>query len=423
MLKTRLWSSMPRDDFRGVQPSCDVKRPGVCLHLAVASFQSHFPSTSDSSTEGFLSDLPALAEQSNSRHPNYLRQSAAAPLDPIGTHYRENDLGDDQSEVALPMNEVAIDENDIIIVVLGPTGAGKSTFINLAVGRSETSVGHGLVSCTEEIRPVRYPHPDGERNFVLIDTPGFNNSHKSHIQVLQIIADWLKTTYKQKVMLSGLLYLHRISDNRMAGTPLSNLNMFKRLCGENNFKNIVLVTTMWDEVSEDVGLQREEELNMSFWEVMIRLGSTTRRFNLTKESAWDIINIIAVSLPEEPRALLIQDEMVNAGKPVYETSAGKVLRSSTDSLDITGFFKLSGRKFGGHMDDKDKVSWRYRLSRWLWPSSISSHSMNDSAPLRRAITALRLAQNAAKFINIHLLTEVIASSLNIAQALEVIALP
>ena len=54
----------------------------------------------------------------------------------------------------------------------------------------------------------------------------------------------------------SLLYFHRISDNRMAGTLLKNLRMFEELCGKDALKNVIL-TTMWDEVDEETGLARE----------------------------------------------------------------------------------------------------------------------------------------------------------------------
>ncbi|KAL4078010.1 P-loop containing nucleoside triphosphate hydrolase protein [Scleroderma citrinum] len=355
------------------------------------------------SPESLLSDLPVLAEPSDPWSPNSLRQSIPA-LGPIGTNYRESPTYD-QPGVVSPMGDIAIDENDIIIAVMGPTGAGKSTFIDRAVGRPDTGAGHDLVSCTKEIRPVRYPHPDGERNIVLVDTPGFDDTFLSDTQILRNIAEWLKTTYKQKVLLSGLLYFHRISDNRVAGTPLRNLNMFRELCGRDNFENVVLVTTMWDEVLEDVGLQREEELQSEFWKTMIRLGSTTRRFHLTEESAWEIINTISVSLPEERRPLLIQQEMVDEHKPLHKTSAGKtVLRSITDIFSsIKGFFRRSSKGARGRKDNQDNIAsqgrlrhLRFRLIPPIIPASRSMGQFRRQIPVsavlldRSVNTALKM---------------------------------
>ncbi|KIO01012.1 hypothetical protein M404DRAFT_40787, partial [Pisolithus tinctorius Marx 270] len=176
--------------------------------------------------------------------------------------------------------------------VMGPTGAGKSTFVDCAVGRPAVNAGHDLMSYTKEMRPVRYPHSDGIRNIVLVDTPGFDDTFMTDAQILREIAQWLNAAYKKNIKLSGVLYLHRISDNRVSGTPLRNYNMFMELCGKENFKNIVLVTTMWDEVTEEVGSARENELQSGFWQAMINLGSTIHRFDGTMESAWKIISCL-----------------------------------------------------------------------------------------------------------------------------------
>jgi hypothetical protein len=85
--------------------------------------------------------------------------------------------------------------------------------------------------------------------------------------------------YQRKITLAGILYFHRISDNRMARSPLKNLRMFQELCGKKALQNVVLVTTMWDEVNEAVGVQMEKELKDKYWKVIDR-GSATARFHV-----------------------------------------------------------------------------------------------------------------------------------------------
>ena len=92
--------------------------------------------------------------------------------------------------------------------------------------------------------------------------------------------------------LAGILYFHRITDNRAVGTPLKNLRIFEKLCGKNAFGNIVLTTTMWDNINDVTGQERENELRKHYWRSMIELGSTTVRYRNTKDSAWEILNQI-----------------------------------------------------------------------------------------------------------------------------------
>lgn len=109
----------------------------------------------------------------------------------------------------------------------------------------------------------------------LIDTPGFDDTSRSDNEVLCEIASWLTTSYTAKIRLSGIIYLHRISDQRMQGSAKKNLFMFKKLCGPNALKHVILATTMWDRVSEAEGKARENELTTTpdFWGWMVSQGS------------------------------------------------------------------------------------------------------------------------------------------------------
>lgn len=139
----------------------------------------------------------------------------------------------------------------------------------------------------------------------------------------------------------------------MAGTPLSNLSVFRDLCGDSSLKNVILVTTMWDEEDESVGTQREEELVSDFWKDMIRLGSRTCRFRGTRESAWQIMDGLDLDGPRQKRTpLQIQREMVDRGLPLHETTAARTLLRFL--VQLAGEFKKgwarlrnrAGRKAG-----------------------------------------------------------------------------
>jgi len=121
--------------------------------------------------------------------------------------------------------------------------------------------------------------------------------------------------------LTGLLFLQRISDNRMTGTSLRNTRMFEQICGTDALQNVVLVTTMWDEVSEHAGSKREDDLRANFWDSMVTCGARMARFGDTYQSAWEIVD----QLIGFRRPLQIQTEMVDEGKPLARTAAGSAL--------------------------------------------------------------------------------------------------
>ncbi|KAF7771742.1 hypothetical protein Agabi119p4_6053 [Agaricus bisporus var. burnettii] len=221
-------------------------------------------------------------------------------------------------------NTSEIGEDDIIIAIMGPTGAGKSTFVKIATGSENVEIGHTLRSSTQHIRTIRCHNPLRHRDVVFVDTPGFDDDTRSDTEILTEVADWLKQTYQAGVKLSGILFLHRITDNRMTNTLVRNLDMFENLCGNGAFSNVRFVTTHWDQLKDNnQGIKNEGELRKKYLNTFLCGGSQMHRFQSSFASAWQIIN----SLPMEPKVIRIQKEMVDQHKTLWETSAARSLLS------------------------------------------------------------------------------------------------
>ncbi|KAL4061757.1 P-loop containing nucleoside triphosphate hydrolase protein [Scleroderma citrinum] len=220
--------------------------------------------------------------------------------------------------------------DDVIIAIMGPTGAGKSSFISKVTGKVNEGVGHMLTSYTSEIKVTKCGDM-GFGNVVLVDTPGFDDTKKSDLEILDLISKWLNETYGRDVLVSAILYFHRITDNRMAGTPLKNLRVFQKLCGEDAMAQVILVTTMWDEVDEGTGAERLKELESNYWKGMISRGSTTFRYENTPESAKHLLEEIA-KMKWNHREVLLQQEISEMKKELRETAAGQVLSSQLEQL-------------------------------------------------------------------------------------------
>jgi hypothetical protein len=111
------------------------------------------------------------------------------------------------------------------------------------------------------------------------------------------------------------------------GTPFRNLGMFADLCGEDAIRNVILATTMWSRVDEDVGTRRENELKQKYWKTMLDNGSTTIRFSDSFESTWDIVDtIIDKSRPlsiretsDNVRGQLVMNNQINSTKSKVHT--------------------------------------------------------------------------------------------------------
>lgn len=185
---------------------------------------------------------------------------------------------------------------------------------------------------TQEVQIYRCKDFAPNTNVYLVDTPGFDDTHRKDTDILKEIATWLTTTYKEDIRLSGILYLHRISDNRMGGVAHRNLIMFRKLCGPEGVKNVIFLTTFWEKVDLAVGDNRENTLKTTneYWGYFTEKGAQVQRHWNTDESAMAAIrNFVPLDETEPPEeiSLAIQTEMVDSHKDLDQTSAGQELNS------------------------------------------------------------------------------------------------
>ncbi|KAH7154155.1 hypothetical protein DER46DRAFT_612687 [Fusarium sp. MPI-SDFR-AT-0072] len=214
--------------------------------------------------------------------------------------------------------------SDILIAIMGMTGSGKSTFISLCTGQ-DVPVGHELQACTQHVTAYQCKWSDTS-DIYLLDTPGFDDTNRSDTEVLKEIALCLTKTYEDNIKLSGILYLHRITDRRMGGSAKKNLMMFRKLCGKDSLKNVILVTTMWEDEYAATGEKREQELIATggFWGALVEEGAQINRHNNTRSSAMSLLRTIAKN---NRVTISIQKEMVSEHKDLNETEAGIGLNS------------------------------------------------------------------------------------------------
>jgi energy-coupling factor transporter ATP-binding protein EcfA2 len=213
-----------------------------------------------------------------------------------------------------------------VIVLMGVTGSGKSNFIRLATGLEGDDgpeVGDDLVSKTKSPQP--FECLIDSKKFIFLDTPGFGDTYLGDSEILRSISQRLGDDYKQNHTVTGIIYLHRIKDERITNLQMRNLEMLKNLCGLEAFSNVVLTTTFWDDLLDtDKGSRREKQLLNSndMWGYMTEQGSKNKRFLNTRESA---LAIAREAAGMEPVKLQIQIETVDNCLEIDETAAGIAL--------------------------------------------------------------------------------------------------
>jgi len=162
-----------------------------------------------------------------------------------------------------------------------------------------------------------------------------------------MLADYLNDIYRKGHPLKGILYFHRITDNRMSSNAVTNLRLFEGLCGQQSARNVCLVSTMWDTFdnpsntdgserpgtigpARTIGEMHEGQLLSEFWEHTFDKNANYSRFLDTPESA---ANIVDQKLNDANLdAIRLQEEMVKLKMPLNETQAGILLHESLRAL-------------------------------------------------------------------------------------------
>ncbi|KDR74821.1 hypothetical protein GALMADRAFT_249717 [Galerina marginata CBS 339.88] len=250
-------------------------------------------------------------------------------------------------------NEKVLQNKDIVIIVMGPTGAGKSTFINSVLQREFMTVGKTQDSCTSEIQSASISPIPGfpdlkDRRIIIVDTPGFDDTYKSDREILEKIAKWLEGFYKDgRAILGGVIYVHDLSNDRFGGGVRRNLEVFRKMCGNKALGKVVITTTKGRKLSmlkhpnnSSLAHERRRELTDGHWRDLVKNGASVRDFRDTHDSAWAIVDSILSRLRLTNLIdiyMQIQKELVDEGKGIPETEAGKELRNTLkDALKMQG---------------------------------------------------------------------------------------
>ena len=135
--------------------------------------------------------------------------------------------------------------------------------------------------------------------------------------------------YENGSKLSGIIYIHRISDERFTGMSVRNFRMFRQLCGDSTLKNVVILTNMWGKVKQDVGEARERELADVHFKAALDKGAQLVRHHDTIQSSHDIVRRI---IKNDPTAFQIQRELVDERKDINQTAAGEAVSEEFNRL-------------------------------------------------------------------------------------------
>jgi len=207
-----------------------------------------------------------------------------------------------------------------LILVVGKTGAGKSTFISQATGQ-DAGVGHNFQSETTQVGS--YPLPDGSA--YLVDTPGFGDTRRPPVpdsEILREIAEHFRDCQAAGWKITGFVWVISMQER------LYDNGLMEKIIGEDNMRRCVIVTSKWMDrrlMPDEYRNQESGEKNL--FEILAghhELGAQYARFDKNRQSALDTIRRLKRSRGEAFTPLLMQ-QYCNEGKQLIETDAGRIL--------------------------------------------------------------------------------------------------
>jgi len=148
-------------------------------------------------------------------------------------------------------------------------------------------------------------------------------------------AHWIRRG-ERKIYVTGVLFLHRISDNRFSHTAQRISAMFKSLCGDAAMPHLMLCGTMRDKVSPQKHNDALDELyKIEAWKEMMDMGASTATMsNIGPNAKSDAERIVGELIKHVSAVeLAVQHEMVTEARKADDTSAGRVLDADQKKQD------------------------------------------------------------------------------------------
>ncbi|KAJ6111400.1 P-loop containing nucleoside triphosphate hydrolase [Penicillium sp. IBT 18751x] len=225
----------------------------------------------------------------------------------------------------MPLNNTEQEKNAIILV-MGVTGVGKSTFIQHATGE-KMNVVHGMESSTAPVGLFQIPGT----TVYLCDTPGFDDTYNMDVTTLDAIDNCLGATFAtDEWRIAGVIYVHDITQAKMKGSGMKNLRMFEKVVGKDQVSNCCLVTSKWSLQRHEDLEAHEAELKAKFWKPLLERGARMERFGDSMQSAIDIIRPLA----ENSFVPQLVNETQILGKTLVQTEAGKEVNDNLEDAKM-----------------------------------------------------------------------------------------
>lgn len=201
------------------------------------------------------------------------------------------------ANLELFLNKIQLGYKDKLIIVLGETGAGKSTFINSITQTNKCPTSNLAKSCTQDLLFVKLF--DSGYNYYFIDTPGLNDSSgdKNHIQLLEKLA--------KKGILTTIILVQNYYNVRLKKSEIEILKTYMKIFPSENFwEHVLLVESFFmgkiDKTPVLDSITSNEELLQFMKDNQINMPNEIKEYNLDLSNKYeankDIYNNILANI-------------------------------------------------------------------------------------------------------------------------------
>ena len=181
--------------------------------------------------------------------------------------------------VLLPLAALALEEGlpQPRIVIVGPTGAGKSTLANVLLGESPNcqnctfSVCHGLDSCTKETTYGVGNWIGNGVEFTVVDTPGFGDSDNQDVELIDEMMEVLHKVIKEA---NTVVLLINSETPRFTAALQQMMREMQALFGELFWRHTIIGVSHWaydaQSVAERAHMGETEEKFVARWNEQLK---------------------------------------------------------------------------------------------------------------------------------------------------------
>ena len=213
------------------------------------------------------------------------------------------------------------------ILILGETGAGKSTFGNELLGKDEFMVGHGLDSCTEDIKSVEtylFGDPAAEQKIIVSDSGGLGDSEGRDEEFLDDIASYIRSQNG----IHGVVYVQNACQTRMNKQTQDSLK--------------AMVATL-------TNLESQEELRNRLTIVLTQCTDPTRRVLWQAKLLAELCN---------------KFQLCNVPLVWYDGSGGSISQTNQVEMVLYSIVASIGRMLLG-TPPGEYLGWKQQFATWV----------------------------------------------------------